>query len=86
MVPGIELSLTILLNLDIHGIEMTVDIVKTQVPDTFMTMFRGMMEIESKVQPVIGRQRKIVRTLIDKLTFLIVRRPAIRNTRCVDPL
>lgn len=86
MVPGVELSFAVLLDLYIHGIEVAIDIINTQVPDTFMTMLRGMMEIEPDIEPVIGWQRKIIRTLIDKLIVSVVRGGAAGDSRCIDPL
>ena len=50
---------------------MAVGIIDGEIPDAFVAVLRGVVEVEAHVEPVIGRQRDVVGPLIDEFPMSI---------------
>ena len=58
-------AVPVLLQLYIHGVEMTIGVVDAHVPYSLMTVLRGVVEVEAEVEAVIHGQRHVVGPFID---------------------
>ena len=68
-----ETSVCCLLHLGVKWIDPAIDIINTDIPDAFESPFGRASEVDSKIQPVVGRQCDVVRPFINQFRITGVR-------------
>ena len=62
-----------MLHLGVKWIDPAIDIINTDIPDAFESPFGCASEVDSKIQPVVGRQCDVVRPFINQFRITGVR-------------